>query len=96
MNTPFASDVIRLQEAAKRLRIAKQNLAYKTAIEAITNPGKAVICGKNRGSGKWATSESWQARTALLLGNAGFTYHSSNEAPKGGKAGDRITVTLPQ
>lgn len=90
MSTPLE----RLQEAATRLRISKQNFAYKTAVEAINNPGTPIICGKNKGRGRFNTSESWQTRTVILLKSAGITVEAFNVAPQGGKHGDRIAVYL--
>jgi len=77
-----------------KIRTSKSSLAYKTAIEAINNPGVEIVCGANTGSGSYASSKSWQAVTALLLRQAGIEYSLSNVAPKGGKHGDRITVIL--
>jgi len=82
----------RLDEAAKRIFVAKNSLAYKTAKEAIETPGIAISCGKNTGSGRHSSSTSWQSRVAMLLGTAGFNFNAFNDAPKGGKAGDKIVV----
>lgn len=81
-----------LKEAAKRLYIARNSLAFNSAIEAIDKPGMPVICGMNTGRGKWSTSKSWQYDTFQLLKAAGYEAICFNEAPKGGKQGDRIYI----
>jgi hypothetical protein len=75
-------------------RIAKQSQAYKTAIAAVGNPGVPQICGESMGSGNYASSKSWQAQTAVILMRAGITYNCFNDAPKGGKRGDKIVAII--
>lgn len=78
----------------QKLPIAKNSLAFKTAISAIENPGVDQVCGKNMGSGNYASSKTWQEQTANILRRAGIKFETSNIAPKGGKSGDRIKVLL--
>lgn len=95
-STAMQELIDKLNEAAARIFVSKNTLAYKTALEAINNPGSPTVCGTHTGSGRFTSSKSWQSRVAMLLGNAGIPYTTSNVAPKGGAAGDRITVFLPK
>lgn len=73
---------------------ARNGMAYKTAIEAVNNPGVEQICGQSMGGGNFSSSRSWQTQTANLLRVAGILFTTTNIAPKGGKRGDRITAFL--
>jgi hypothetical protein len=75
-------------------RLFKNSKVYRTIIHAIENPNTPVVCGQNTGSGRHAGSESWYARTAMILDQIGVNYQYSNVAPKGGKNGDRVTVII--
>jgi hypothetical protein len=75
-------------------KVYKNSKAYQTAVEAVSNPGQPVICGQHKSAGKFSGSDSWQYQTALILTRANIRYTTANVAPKGGKAGDRITVNF--
>jgi hypothetical protein len=74
--------------------VAKQSLAYKTAMEAVLNPGIFQVCGKEAGSGQYSTSSSWAMSVIRLLDRAGIPHEYTNVSPQGGKHGDRVKVTL--
>jgi len=81
-----------LEQLTKEKKVFKNSMAYRTAKTAIEQPGVLVICGGNVGSGRYAGSKSWQEQTATILRLVGVVYARTNISPKGGKAGDRITV----
>jgi hydrogenase maturation factor len=81
-----------LIEAAEVLSIKKNSLVYKSAMEAVENPGTSVVCGHNSGSGRYSSSVSWLLKTKALLTSAGIDWIEENVSPKGGRAGDRIIV----
>lgn len=72
----------------------KNSFAYKTALAALQNLGEWQVCGTNVGSGKFASSKSWQQETFIALMRANIKAEICNIAPKGGKNGDRIRVIL--
>ena len=86
--------LMKLTEKTTPLRISKNSQAFKTALDAITNPGIPQVCGKNIGSGSFASSTSWAEKTAIILRRVGVTFNIENVAPKGGKHGDRIYVVF--
>ena len=86
------SYVQRLKEAAQSLKIGYTSKSLATAILAVETPGKPVICGSKSGKGRYSSSKSWQKDTDRILRAAGFETVCFNEAPKGGKAGDRIYI----
>lgn len=73
-------------------KLFKNSLAYASIIEAINNPGKIVSCGKKTGSGRYSSSISWRTHVVIALSKAGISYCAGNSAPKGGLAGDNISV----
>lgn len=79
---------------AQMFPVAKNSLAYKTAMAAIENMGVEQVCGQSMGKGRFCSSKSWQAQTHVLLMRIGVRCEVYNVAPKGGKNGDRIKVTL--
>jgi hypothetical protein len=84
----------RVETAAKELAIRKNTLAYKSAIEAVTNPNTPVVCGENTGSGRHASSHRWDYVVSDLLKKADIPHTCTNVAKHGGRAGARVTVTL--
>lgn len=81
----------KLEQLVKEKQVFKQSLAYHSALRAIKNPGTPIECGEHGGT-RWA-SKSWQMKTAIILHKiGGIKFENSNNAPKGGKHGDRITV----
>lgn len=72
----------------------KNTLAYRTAMAALENLGEWQVCGTGIGSGNYSSSKSWQQETVIYLMRAGIKAEVCNVAPKGGKHGDRIRVSL--
>lgn len=69
-------------------------MAYQTALEAISKPNEFVICGKHSGSGRFAKSESWGYKVMLYFELAGIKYERINDAPRGGRAGEKIRAII--
>lgn len=70
-----------------------QTAKYKTALWALKHPNEKARCGKCIGSGRTASTVSWQYDTAMLLYTIGFyTFEKGNDAPKHGRNGDYIIV----
>lgn len=78
----------------QKLPVAKNSQAYKTVMAAIDNPGVPQVCGKGTGRGRRSSTWSWLPGVQIILDRAGIKYEAFNVAPQGGKAGDRVTVTL--
>lgn len=83
-----------LERIVKERKVRKNSLAYISALEAITYPGREVVCGKHTGTGRFAKSTSWQYQTCMLLQLVGVEFKSFNVAPRGGKAGHRVQVEV--
>lgn len=84
----------KLESLADSKKVYRNSMAYQTAKAAIENPGMAVVCGGNVGTGRYSGNKSWQRQTATVLRLAGIPFECLNVAPNGGKNGDRIKVTL--
>lgn len=73
-------------------RVSKNSSAYRSAVEAIMNPGKEIIVAENTGSGRFSGSRSWKIETVSILTRAGIPAIGFNVAPRGGRSGDRVSV----
>lgn len=99
MNTQLATEAIIALTDRKlnKFPVNKTSLAYKYAILAVQKPGEQIVCGENTGSGRHASSKSWQWETVTLLKKAGLWNERCQEfnvAARGGKAGDRIVFNF--
>lgn len=83
-----------IETLVKEKKLRKNSLAYDTIMDAINNPGKIVPCGKDIGSSRYSSSTSWRNQVVCALMAAGITYFSGNSAPRGGAAGDNISIHL--
>jgi hypothetical protein len=73
-------------------KIYKNSLAYQTAVEAVNKPGTFISCGAHTGTGRFASSKSWQYDTSVILNRADISHECINDAVRGGRAGDKIRV----
>lgn len=75
-------------------KLSRQSAAYKTIIAAIETPNVIVSCGKNTGSGRFSSSKSWRSAVVFALMTAKIPFSAGNSAPRGGAAGDNISIHL--
>jgi hypothetical protein len=87
-----AQALVALDNLVKEKKAFKNSIVYKTALAAINSPDTPIRCGKNTGSGRFATLQTWQFQTGFLLDLIGVQYSKGNDAPKGGRCGDNIAV----
>lgn len=73
----------------------KTRREYRTAIEAMQNPGRKIRCGKNTGSGRYSSSVSWKKEVAELFKRLDLdpeSYIFGNDAPRQGRHGDFVII----
>lgn len=76
--------------------MSKNSLAYKSAIELLSNPNGEVATGKQTGSGSYASSIEWSNETIALLKSIGVLAERKNIAPQGGRWGERVFLSEKQ
>ena len=99
MNTQQAIEALiaLTDRKTNKFPVSKSSNAFQSALLAIQKPSTEIVVGENYGSGRHASSKSWQYETVALLKRAGIWNEKCQEfnvAARGGKAGDRIAVNF--
>lgn len=91
MNTIDALNALTIRNEANKFPISKSSQAYKM-VKAALETGKPIRPCYAQGSGKFSGNADHTSAVCIVLNRLGIAYELTNDAPRGGKQGNLITI----
>lgn len=91
INTIDALNALTIRNEANKFPISKSSQAYKM-VKAAFETGNPIRPCYAQGSGKFSGNADHTAAVCSILIRLGIAYELSNDAPRGGKQGNLITI----